>query len=39
MMNKALVDIMKNSMANKLFSIGIETISAEASMVVVDNTI
>ncbi|MDY0222242.1 MAG: BREX system Lon protease-like protein BrxL [Desulfobacterium sp.] len=36
--NKALVDIMKNYMANKTFSRGIETIGAEASMVFVGNT-
>jgi ATP-dependent Lon protease len=36
--NKALVDIMKNYMANKSFSRGIETIGAEASMVFVGNT-
>jgi len=35
---KALVDIMKNYMANKSFSRGVETISAEASMVFVGNT-
>ena len=36
--DKALVDIMKNYMANKTFSRGIETLSAEASMVFVGNT-
>ena len=36
--NKALVDIMKNYMANKSFSRGIETLGAEASMVFVGNT-
>lgn len=36
--NKALVDIMKNYMANKTFSRGIETLGAEASMVFVGNT-
>ncbi len=36
--NKALVDIMKNFMANKSFSRGIETLGAEASMVFVGNT-
>ena len=36
--NKALVDIMKNYMANKTFSRGVETIGAEASMVFVGNT-
>ena len=36
--NKALVDIMKNYMANKSFSRGIESIGAEASMVFVGNT-
>jgi len=35
--NKALVDIMKNYMANKTFSRGIETLGAEASMVFVGN--
>jgi len=34
----ALVDIMKNYMANKSFSRGIETLGAEASMVFVGNT-
>lgn len=36
--NRALVDILKNYMANKSFSRGIETIGAEASMVFVGNT-
>ena len=36
--NKILVDIMKNYMANKSFSRGIETLGAEASMVFVGNT-
>jgi ATP-dependent Lon protease len=36
--DKALVDIMKNYMANKSFSRGIESIGAEASMVFVGNT-
>lgn len=36
--NKALVDILKNYMANKSFSRGIETLGAEASMVFVGNT-
>jgi len=36
--NMALVDIMKNYMANKSFSRGIESIGAEASMVFVGNT-
>ena len=36
--NNALVDIMKNYMANKSFSRGIETLGAEASMVFVGNT-
>ncbi len=35
---KALVDILKNYMANKSFSRGIETLGAEASMVFVGNT-
>jgi ATP-dependent Lon protease len=35
---KALVDIMKNYMANKTFSRGVETLGAEASMVFVGNT-
>jgi ATP-dependent Lon protease len=36
--NKALVDILKNYMANKSFSRGIETLGAEASLVFVGNT-
>ncbi len=36
--DKALVDIMKNFMANKSFSRGIETLGAEASMVFIGNT-
>ena len=36
--DKALVDIMKNYMANKSFSRGIETLSAESSMAFVGNT-
>jgi len=36
--DKALVDIMKNYMANKNFSRGIETLGAEASMTFVGNT-
>jgi len=36
--NKSLVDIMKNYMANKSFSRGVETLDAEASMVFVGNT-
>jgi len=36
--DKALVDIMKNYMANKSFSRGVETLSAEASMIFVGNT-
>lgn len=36
--NKALVDILKNYMANKTFSRGIEPIGAEASLVFVGNT-
>lgn len=36
--DKALVDIMKNYMANKTFSRGVETIPAEASMVFIGNT-
>ena len=36
--DKALVDIMKNYMANKSFSRGIETLGADASMVFVGNT-
>jgi ATP-dependent Lon protease len=35
---KAIVDIMKNYMANKSFSRGIEQLSAEASMVFMGNT-
>ena len=35
---KSLVDIMKNYMANKSFSRGVETLSAEASMIFVGNT-
>lgn len=35
---QALVDIMKNYLANKSFSRGVETIGAEASMVFVGNT-
>ncbi|MBW6475105.1 MAG: BREX system Lon protease-like protein BrxL, partial [Anaerolineaceae bacterium] len=35
---KALVDILKNYMANKSFSRGIETLGAEASMAFVGNT-
>ena len=35
---KALVDIMKNYMANKTFSRGIETLGAEASMAFMGNT-
>lgn len=35
---KALVDIMKNYMANKSFSRGVEALGAEASMVFVGNT-
>lgn len=35
---KALVDILKNYMANRSFSRGVETITAEASMVFVGNT-
>jgi hypothetical protein len=35
---KAIVDILKNYMANKSFSRGIETLGAEASMVFVGNT-
>ena len=37
--NRALVDIMKNYMANKSFSRGVETLGAEASMVFVGNTL
>ena len=36
--DKSLVDIMKNYMANKTFSRGVETLGAEASMVFVGNT-
>ena len=36
--DKALVDIMKNYMANKSFSRGVETFGAEASMVFIGNT-
>ena len=36
--NKALVDIMKNYMANKSFSRGVEMLAAEASLVFVGNT-
>ena len=36
--DKALVDIMKDYMANKTFSRGVETLGAEASMVFVGNT-
>lgn len=36
--DKALVDILKNFMANKTFSRGIETLGAEASMAFVGNT-
>jgi len=36
--DRALVDIMKNYMANKTFSRGIETLGAEASMAFVGNT-
>ncbi|MBW3088260.1 BREX system Lon protease-like protein BrxL [Bifidobacterium sp. 82T24] len=36
--DKALVDIMKNYMANKSFSRGVETLQGEASMVFVGNT-
>jgi ATP-dependent Lon protease len=36
--DKALVDIMKNYMANKSFSRGIETLGAEASLAFVGNT-
>lgn len=36
--NKALVDIMKNYMANKTFSRGISTLGAEASFAFVGNT-
>ena len=37
-MDKALVDIMKNYMANRTFSRGIEQLTAEASMVFMGNT-
>ncbi|MEQ5450299.1 BREX system Lon protease-like protein BrxL [Providencia rettgeri] len=36
--DKALVDIMKNYMANKSFSRGVETLGADASIVFVGNT-
>jgi len=36
--DKGIVDIMKNYMANKSFSRGVETLGAEASMVFVGNT-
>lgn len=36
--NKSLVDILKNYMANKSFSRGVETLGAEASLVFVGNT-
>jgi len=36
--DKGLVDIMKNYMANKSFSRGVETLGADASMVFVGNT-
>ncbi|QPL04895.1 MULTISPECIES: BREX system Lon protease-like protein BrxL [Actinomyces] len=36
--DRALVDIMKNYMANKSFSRGVETLGAQASMVFVGNT-
>lgn len=36
--DKALVDIMKNYMANKSFSRGVQTLGAEASMVFIGNT-
>lgn len=36
--DKALVDILKNYMANKSFSRGVETLGAEASMAFVGNT-
>lgn len=36
--DKALVDIMKNYMANRTFSRGVEQLSAEASMVFMGNT-
>ena len=37
-MDKTLVDIMKNFMANRTFSRGIEQLTAEASMVFMGNT-
>jgi ATP-dependent Lon protease len=36
--DKVLVDIMKNYVANKSFSNGVETLGAEASMVFIGNT-
>lgn len=36
--DKSLVDVMKNYMANKTFSRGVQTIGAEASMVFIGNT-
>ena len=36
--DKSLVDVMKNYMANKMFSRGIETLGAEASIAFVGNT-
>lgn len=36
--DKSLVDVMKNYMANKSFSRGVETLGADASMVFVGNT-
>lgn len=36
--DKALVDIMKNYLANKTFSRGVETLGAEASMAFIGNT-
>ena len=36
--DKVLIDIMKNYMANKSFSLGLETMHAEASMAFVGNT-
>lgn len=36
--DRALVDIMKNYLANRTFSRGVETLSAEASMVFIGNT-
>lgn len=36
--DKAIVDIMKNYMANRSFSRGVETLGAEASMVFIGNT-